>query len=377
MSDLERKLRLLGVGAPSTTRDASNREGARDPRRGSRPDGDRPREPDPTTNGPHAADAPSPYAALGARDLTTDHGSVALFEREHAVGSSWGDVALEPEPVGAAVARWAGAPALPDVDPTRVVYIDTETTGLAGGSGTLAFLIGVGRFEAGAFVVRQFALHGPWEEPAQLAAVRDAVSDADAVVSYNGKSFDAPLLATRFGWHGWDDPLAGLPHVDLLHLARRLHGARLVDCTLGEVERGVLGLERDLDDVPGALVPERWRQFVLSGDAEPLRDVRTHNERDIVTLAALLRASSSLLDGRRAPVDRRDALGRARLLAHVGFEAAAERAVAPLLDEGAHAAFADARSARVGRALDRAVGRRRIDALEHRRARLERKLGLR
>jgi hypothetical protein len=167
------------------------------------------------------------------------------------------------------------------------VYVDTETTGLAGGTGTYAFLVGVGVHEEGGFVVDQVVLPGPEHERGYLIAVRERLAGAAAVVSYNGASFDLPLLRTRFALHGIDDPLAGVPHLDLLPLARRLWRDRLPDCRLGTIEEHVLGARRSARDVPGAEVPARYRAFLRSRDAHGLRGVLEHNRDDVVALSAL------------------------------------------------------------------------------------------
>jgi hypothetical protein len=195
------------------------------------------------------------------------------------------------EPLGGAdlhplLLRQAGAP--PGRRPRGpVLYIDTETTGLAGGTGTLAFLVGVGLHGETGFEVRQLFLPGPEHERSQLKAFASLASGASALVTYNGASFDLPLLRNRFALHGMADPLAGVPHLDLLTIARRLWRESLPDCTLSTVERRVLGARRSLDDVPGFEVPARYFAFLQSKDASGLRGVIQHNETDIVALAAL------------------------------------------------------------------------------------------
>ena len=180
-------------------------------------------------------------------------------------------------------------------DRPKVVYLDTETTGLAGGTGTYAFLVGVGTHEADGFVVEQLFLPGPEHERVYLAALAERLGGATAIVSYNGASFDLPLVRTRFAMHGLPDPLDGVPHLDLLPLARRLWRRSLPDCTLGTVEREVLGARRSARDVPGAEVPARYLAFLRSRDARPLRGVLEHNQDDIVALAAMRSRIETLL----------------------------------------------------------------------------------
>lgn len=168
-----------------------------------------------------------------------------------------------------------------------VVYVDTETTGLAGGAGTFAFLIGVGRHEAQGFSVTQLFLPGPEHERSQLEALIELVAHASVVVTYNGGSFDLPLLRNRFALHDMPDPFLGTPHLDLLTVARRLWRHSLPDCSLATVEHHVLGAERDGSDVPGFEIPGIYNAFLRTRDAHDLRGVVQHNQSDIVALAAL------------------------------------------------------------------------------------------
>lgn len=187
----------------------------------------------------------------------------------------------------------------PGVDtggPGRVVYLDTETTGLAGGAGTLAFLIGVGRHSDAGFAVRQLFLPGPEHERSQLEALTELVAGATTVVTYNGASFDLPLLRSRFALNRLPDPLARVPHLDLLTVARRLWRETLPDCSLSTVERSILGARRSHDDIPGAEVPARYVAFLRRGDVAGLHGVLTHNRTDIVALAALRSRVERLLD---------------------------------------------------------------------------------
>lgn len=168
------------------------------------------------------------------------------------------------------------------------VFLDTETSGLAGGAGTVAFLIGAARVAQGALDVRQWLLTGFGGEAAQLEAAV-AFADGAGLVSYNGKSFDLPLLAARQRLHGARDVFAGRAHLDLLHPTRRAFAARWDDCRLATAERRLLGFSR-IDDLPGARVPAAWFGWLSRGDWRPLAEVLRHNLWDLVSLAALLPA---------------------------------------------------------------------------------------
>lgn len=164
------------------------------------------------------------------------------------------------------------------------VFVDLETTGLSRGAGTYAFLIGVGRFAEGRFRLRQFFLRDFHEEPAVMAALAAELETARALVTFNGRSFDWPLLETRAAMNRLRLPR--LPHLDLLHPARRLWQAALPSCSLSSLEEAVLGLHR-ADDVPGEEIPQRWFDFLETGDAAPLAAVIVHNRLDILSMAAL------------------------------------------------------------------------------------------
>jgi uncharacterized protein len=169
-------------------------------------------------------------------------------------------------------------------DNRRRVYIDTETTGLSGGSGTLAFLVGIAVVGDDAIDLTQFLLTRFSAEDALLSAFADCLSADDRLVSYNGKSYDLPLLLTRFRMQGLACSFAQLPHVDLLHPVRRLFGNRWRDCRLLSVEQQLLGFSR-VDDLPGSEAPAAWFGYMRAGEAGPLIKVVEHNRQDIVSLA--------------------------------------------------------------------------------------------
>jgi len=171
-------------------------------------------------------------------------------------------------------------------DPSRLVFLDTETTGLAGGTGTCAFLIGIGKVEGMKFVVRQFFLRDYPEEKALLEALAEALRACEAIVTFNGKTFDVPLLETRYALARMKTPLAGLVHFDALHPARRLWKLRLESCKLTDLENAILGISRE-GDVPGSEIPAIYFDYLRTGDARGLQPVFYHNALDVVSLAAL------------------------------------------------------------------------------------------
>ena len=170
--------------------------------------------------------------------------------------------------------------------PTRWAFLDTETTGLAGGSGTYAFLIGVGRITEKGFTVQQYFLREYSEEKSALAELEEHLREFDVLITYNGRSYDQPLLETRYRMNRKVPPFARLPHLDLLYGARRLWKLGLESCRLVSLEQEVLGMFRE-GDVPGELIPYVYFDFLRSGHAGRIAGVFHHNAMDILTLACL------------------------------------------------------------------------------------------
>lgn len=169
------------------------------------------------------------------------------------------------------------------------VFLDCETTGLSGGSGTLAFLLGLVQVAPQGLWVRQWLLTRFQAEAALLAEASRALAGAKTVVTYNGKTFDGPLLASRYRLARLADPLSTLAHVDLLHPTRRAFSNRWPDCRLQTVETKLLGFFRS-DDLPSAWVPQVWFDWMRRGASEQLPRVLQHNRWDLLSLVALASA---------------------------------------------------------------------------------------
>ncbi len=173
-----------------------------------------------------------------------------------------------------------------DFDPERILYLDTETTGLMG-AGTVAFEVGLGWQKGDKFHVRQLVMRDYPEEKFLLEEIVRIAGQFDVVCSFNGKTFDLPLLKNRFIMNRIRTDCLDKPHIDLLHIARRVWKLRLRHCNLTNLEEALLGIPR-VDDLPGAQVPERFFSYLKTGDFTLLDDVLEHNEQDIVSLQNLL-----------------------------------------------------------------------------------------
>ena len=185
------------------------------------------------------------------------------------------------------------AESLPEtLDPRRILYLDTETTGL-GGSGTVAFLVGTGFLTDKGFEVHQFLLRDYPEEPYLLRHIAAGLGHFDVLCTFNGKTFDVPLLQSRFLMNRMDPTPLEIPHIDLLQMARRLWRLRLKRCNLGRLEEVILGKPRT-DDLPGSEVPARFFSYLKTGQLSLLDDVLKHNVQDIASLCVLLNHMSDL-----------------------------------------------------------------------------------
>ena len=222
---------------------------------------------------------------LGGAVEETGHGSVLVVRRRFEAGHLHGRQLLDaaramPDSSLALLTRARIPPAGP-----RLIYLDTETTGLSGGTGTYAFLVGVGFFDGETFEIRQYFMRDLDEEPALLAALDPLLQGMDGIVTYNGTGFDLPLLETRFVLARRRWPEAAF-HLDLLQAARRLWSGRLTDCRLGTVEQHALGFARAAD-LPGALIPSVYFEYLRRKAPGELPRVFEHNRHDILSLAAL------------------------------------------------------------------------------------------
>ena len=255
------------------------------------------------TSSVRAEAQPPPWA-----QESTEHGTLHVCARYLEPGHHHGHA-----PVRAALSALpATLPSLvcdadyADIDLRGALYLDTETTGLAGGTGTVAFLVGLARFEDESLCLEQLVVPQLGTETPMLARLAQRIAAASCIVTYNGKSFDWPLLRTRFVLARLPIP-ALPPHVDLLHVCRRLWKKRLTSVRLVDMEREVLRFERE-DDVPGSEIPTRYFEFLRGGSPERLAPVLEHNQNDIIALPALLGALLQQYEGDRSLCAAGDAL---------------------------------------------------------------------
>jgi uncharacterized protein len=273
-------------------------------------------------------------AILGGFAAETPFGQCLIVDRRYEADRFHGDTRigdydvddlaslaiLDPSLAASSAPFWGQTPDGVLHSARRTIFIDLETTGLSGGAGTVAFLVGCGYFDLGAFQVRQFLLTSYASERALLFAVAKFFEGSDLIVTYNGKTFDVPVMETRWMFHRLEMPLAAVPHFDMLHPARRLWRARTAGadpdaggCRLTTLERTLLRMTR-VGDVGGFEIPGRFFQFLRSGDPRPLESVLEHNRLDLVSLAAVMSKGLQMArDGDAACRDCGEALALGRI----------------------------------------------------------------
>jgi uncharacterized protein YprB with RNaseH-like and TPR domain len=226
----------------------------------------------------------------------TQFGDAYYVDEFYGPDITHGDVVLGLPSTIQMISEWAGLSSDHLDKPESFVFLDTETSGLAGGAGTFAFMVGVGRFEQEKFRLRQYFLRDPSEEPALLAGLEEFLALAETVVTFNGKAFDLPLLEGRYIRNGSRLSWKPSGHIDLLHLARRIWRDRLPSRALSQLEIQILGVTRTEEEVPGWLVPQMYIDYLQTGDARPMQGVFYHNAIDVLSMVALLNHTSELLE---------------------------------------------------------------------------------
>ena len=225
---------------------------------------------------------------LNGEEVENDHGRFFLVSHTARGSSPHGYSTLRDAESfdTTAAAMLANNSLISEYRSTDALFLDTETTGLSGGTGTMAFLIGLGWFEGGHFQVRQILARDFSEEAAALAYLKDMAAQKKYLVTFNGKAFDVNLLTTRFIMNRMESDLANLPHLDLLHPSRRILGHRLENSRLVTLEEHILGLKRE-GDIPGWEIPQRYFDWLKRRDPASLADVFEHNRLDVISMATL------------------------------------------------------------------------------------------
>ena len=248
---------------------------------------------------PQAAQAPTRLHGIekvvNGVDLETRCGPTFMSEQIYPRGYRHGTAALSGPCPLEALAAWGCSTRMVDPDMGNLLFLDTETTGLMGGTGTYAFLIGLGYHESDGFHLVQLFLRDPAQERALLSGLEQWAARFEVIVTFNGKTFDLPLLNARCTLNGFAPLFASFDHLDLLHLARKLWRDRLASRALGDLEKEILRFKRTGEDIPGWMIPDLYFNYLRSADARPLAGVFYHNAIDILSMAALFNHVAALL----------------------------------------------------------------------------------
>lgn len=282
---------------------------------------------------------PEPLERLlpGLSTVETAEGACAVVDYVYPLQSkhgahTLGDVLTFP---GACAARFCQDERLTETSFRDYLFLDTETTGL-NGAGTLAFMVGTGFFDGDAFVVRQYFLRDPGDEPAMLLLLDELLQSFAGLVTFNGRSFDVPLLDGRYLMNRMRCALTERAHIDLLPPARRLWRQRFDSCALGSLESNLLGLKRTEEDVPGWLIPGLYYEYLQNGDGRNMARVFYHNRIDMLSMVTLAARVAKLFSAPQEADHPLELLALGKWKADLGYveeaEAALRMAATPELD---------------------------------------------
>lgn len=302
---------------------------------------------------------------VGGQVVETPFGACVVAETRYALGEARGGWTLAQtlRASGAALAACGRDARLSRATLRQAAFLDTETTGLAGGAGTFAFMVGMGVFEgsddtAQHYVVRQVFMRSPAEERALLHVTTETLAGCTGLVTFNGRAFDGPLLATRFAMHHLPSPLDTLWHLDLLPLARQRWRLRLPSCAMSAIEHDILAFQRSVEDVPGWLIPSLYQDYARTGESSAMGRVFYHNREDVVSMAPLAAMLAAPFEGSGAAAALQDlhpidTVSLGRCFEELGWTAASEAAYRRALDRSLPAEVRAMALARLGWLLKR------------------------
>jgi uncharacterized protein YprB with RNaseH-like and TPR domain len=273
---------------------------------------------------------------------------VQIFENAYVLGANYGQIPIAmglqvPADIIGFLSREA---AFEGLDLSSAVFLDLETTGLAGGTGTVPFLVGLAYYRDERFKVTQFFLNEMAEEGRLIGELGEFIREMGfkSLVTYNGKAFDLPLVETRFALHRAPCPLRGLPHLDFLFSARNLWKHKYDSCRLFNLAREIVQAER-AEDIPGAEIPLRYFQYIRSGDFSLIDPILYHNQEDLLSLLGVVVAGAVLVErnreaAERGEADAMDLFGVAKLFERAG-DAARSAALLEKALSGGHGLTAE------------------------------------
>lgn len=212
---------------------------------------------------------------------------IFVVKRMYPYGSSHGDIILDLKDLGRVIHDFWLTGRSAGIKISEIVFLDTETSSLSIGAGALIFLFGCCYFAEGGLEVLQIFIEDPSHEYLFLTYIGNYLEKFKCLVSYNGKSFDVPVLRSRYILNRIPHRLDRFNHIDLLHIARRIWKYDLDSKKLSDIETGVMHFKRGEEEIPGWLVPQIYQDYVQTENAEPLKGVFYHNEIDVVSLAGL------------------------------------------------------------------------------------------
>jgi len=232
-----------------------------------------------------------PADLLGGRVVENHQGNLILVEKRLNL-----ELPISNDPISPIFIKWANSINLEKVNVSDFTILDIETTGMLGWGTVYAFLVGLGNISPEGILVQQYLITDPTQEIAQLIELEAQFAKTKGIITYNGKSFDIPLISNRYRFYRTHPPFNTLAHLDLLHLSRRIWKERLPNRALRNIEAEILDIQRAENDIPGWLIPQIYSQFLQDQRAEILLPILYHNQMDVYSLAKLFIHLNNLIE---------------------------------------------------------------------------------